>query len=462
MNIETVVATRTISGGVALVASVGLHLAGFTMLPQPEVEIAGGAPAQLAMLGNSFKNMTQGVINPQQATITDEHLDAAIPTKNAEPPDIIEPVEPKLTVSAPMPDQIPDPAPDSVLNPVPNPAPVQTAHLAPVSQTERPVSTLRQAHTPLIVATTMPKAAESLSNPVVPMRASPTPQTNRPLAATETPEALAVVAEAPTVSPAPEVLQTTQSTTGPVTRHPGSTSIGAEIPLPEITNTVPEIPSALSTPTPPTIGPTPDVAQLPPLKSIPQATLPNERLAALAPLAPLEALEAGTPVEVFEPTPDTIRPVARPHRATPTPEPPAPTKPKATRKPKTLPKPSGGNEAAQRGQSDGNTAGVVANSSRQQTNGSNASGNAAVSNYPGLVLRKIRRTRKERAGAKGTASIGFRIAPNGGVTSLRILRSSGSAKIDQIALRHIQRSGPFPPPPKGARQSFRVDFVSKR
>lgn len=82
-------------------------------------------------------------------------------------------------------------------------------------------------------------------------------------------------------------------------------------------------------------------------------------------------------------------------------------------------------------------------------------GNAAVSNYPGQVMRRIQRA-KRRANVRGVAVVRFRVTAGGGLTGLSIARSSGSAKLDGIALAQVRRAAPFPPPPAGARTSFTV------
>ena len=59
------------------------------------------------------------------------------------------------------------------------------------------------------------------------------------------------------------------------------------------------------------------------------------------------------------------------------------------------------------------------------------------------------------------AVVAFRVASNGGLTSVSIARSSGSSALDQAALRVDQRSAPFPPPPNGARRSFSVQIKGR-
>lgn len=66
---------------------------------------------------------------------------------------------------------------------------------------------------------------------------------------------------------------------------------------------------------------------------------------------------------------------------------------------------------------------------------------------------------KPRAGQSGSALVMFAIGENGGVRGLRIGRSSGNARIDQLALATVRDAAPFPPPPSGtASYSIRIDF----
>ncbi|MEL7213147.1 MAG: TonB family protein [Pseudomonadota bacterium] len=92
------------------------------------------------------------------------------------------------------------------------------------------------------------------------------------------------------------------------------------------------------------------------------------------------------------------------------------------------------------------------------TRNSSAQGNAAASNYPGQVMRKISRVSKPRVGVRGSAMVRFSIAGNGGLSAVDIARSSGDQRIDQAALKIIRRASPFPPPPMGARKSFQLEI----
>ena len=82
-------------------------------------------------------------------------------------------------------------------------------------------------------------------------------------------------------------------------------------------------------------------------------------------------------------------------------------------------------------------------------------GNAAASNYKGLVMRRIQRA-KRRANVRGVAFVRFKISASGALAGVSIARSSGSGKLDGIALAQVRRSAPFPPPPAGARTSYTV------
>jgi protein TonB len=67
--------------------------------------------------------------------------------------------------------------------------------------------------------------------------------------------------------------------------------------------------------------------------------------------------------------------------------------------------------------------------------------------------------RKPRAGQSGSATVVFSIGMGGSLNSVSIGRSSGNARIDQLALATVRGAAPFPPPPSGpASFSIRIDF----
>ncbi|MEP4194805.1 MAG: TonB family protein [Aliishimia sp.] len=88
-------------------------------------------------------------------------------------------------------------------------------------------------------------------------------------------------------------------------------------------------------------------------------------------------------------------------------------------------------------------------------------GNAAISNYPGKVMRKIMRVRKPNVRARGAAIVAFRVAANGGLARVSITRSSDSNALDQAALRVIKSAAPFPAPPAGAQRAFSVTIKGR-
>ncbi|MFW2544833.1 energy transducer TonB family protein [Primorskyibacter sp. 2E107] len=129
-------------------------------------------------------------------------------------------------------------------------------------------------------------------------------------------------------------------------------------------------------------------------------------------------------------------------------------KPKPKPAPQAKPTPGNADRSARAGEATGQRDAVAKQSGTAGRQ--NAAGNAAASNYPGLVMRKLSRAGKPRVNARGTAVVTFSIATNGGLSSVSLARSSGSAALDQAALRLVRGAGPFPRPPEGARRRFSI------
>lgn len=89
-------------------------------------------------------------------------------------------------------------------------------------------------------------------------------------------------------------------------------------------------------------------------------------------------------------------------------------------------------------------------------------GNATSSNYAGLIKRKIIRARRKSANIRGAALVAFRIADNGALQTVSIARSSGSKRLDQIALAQVKAAAPFPPPPAGVRRDYSFEIKGQR
>ncbi|WP_417689616.1 TonB family protein [Roseibium sp.] len=164
------------------------------------------------------------------------------------------------------------------------------------------------------------------------------------------------------------------------------------------------------------------------------------------------------PVETVEP--DVQQPVEQQvAEAVPVPNVrPEPPKPAKSQKPKTQKKPAqkansatGAGGAASRNAQKGG-----ASSARQASQ----AGNAAVSNYPGQIARKLRRARRYPSAAKrkrltGEVVVAFTVDRSGRASRIRIARSSGHDILDQAGLETVRRASPFPKiPPEAGRTSW--------
>ncbi|KQB97664.1 hypothetical protein AL073_01575 [Loktanella sp. 1ANDIMAR09] len=127
--------------------------------------------------------------------------------------------------------------------------------------------------------------------------------------------------------------------------------------------------------------------------------------------------------------------------------------------PPARPAPGNADRNAQAGEASGNQDAVAQQSGpggRQQ-----AAGNAAASDYPGLVMRILSRAGKPRVRARGAAVVSFSIGPQGGLASVSLAHPSGSDALDQAALQLVRGAGPFPTPPAGARRSFSIQIEGR-
>jgi len=108
-----------------------------------------------------------------------------------------------------------------------------------------------------------------------------------------------------------------------------------------------------------------------------------------------------------------------------------------------------------RGSSDGVKNG---HSAKDKSNGATSSeaGNAARSNYKGIVEKKLGRAQSRvRTHDKGSLVLSFTITASGAVSGARISRSSGNPELDAAALTLLDRAAPFPPiPTEAGRKSW--------
>lgn len=162
---------------------------------------------------------------------------------------------------------------------------------------------------------------------------------------------------------------------------------------------------------------------------------------------------------VRTPTAETPRPEPRAPRAMA--PPPPQTEPRPGPQPAPPPQsapdtaPDNAPDNARAGQASGAVEGT-APEIRQGTTGEAAGDQRAIARYPQLVNRHLGRLRRPDARFDGAAVVAFTIAPGGGLASVSVTRPSGNAEFDRLAVAHIQRAAPFPPPPTGAQRSFSV------
>ncbi|MBC7283969.1 TonB family protein [Hoeflea sp.] len=190
----------------------------------------------------------------------------------------------------------------------------------------------------------------------------------------------------------------------------------------------------------------------------------SEELASLAPAREIEPVAEPKPEIAL---PENIPlPVPRPEppqtaRAESKPPAPAPQTAKATQtKPRTSKRDREAQRAASRPSKAGDGGQQRATTSKASSGSvaakrATAAGNAAVSNYPGKIASKLRRALRypreaKRQGIRGDVVVTFVVAGNGGVSSVRISRSSGAPVLDRAAADAVRRAAPFPPIPAGA------------
>lgn len=88
-------------------------------------------------------------------------------------------------------------------------------------------------------------------------------------------------------------------------------------------------------------------------------------------------------------------------------------------------------------------------------------GGQAAARYGDTVMRQIARLRRDKAPERGVVTVGFEIGADGGLRRVAVVASSGSGALDQVAVDHIRRAAPFPPPPEGAAVRFAFEFVGR-
>ena len=135
-------------------------------------------------------------------------------------------------------------------------------------------------------------------------------------------------------------------------------------------------------------------------------------------------------------------PAARPREAPPRDAPPQATPP------------GDASADARAGQADGREAARAPSAAARPA--PEAGAGSAAAGYPGLVLRAVSRVPRGRVGGQGQGVAGFAVASDGALAAARMLRGSGSARLDAVAVSHVERASSFPPP--GAQRRFQIVF----
>lgn len=196
------------------------------------------------------------------------------------------------------------------------------------------------------------------------------------------------------------------------------------------------------------------MAAVPPLDITLSASTPGDIAIPSTPIETVTPVTDVPDVTAQTATADTPRPPSRPDRST--------RRPPERQQARAAPRGSNSRQNSTRGQEDGHQDATATEASSAQTGNAQAAGNAAASNYDGLIWRKLSRTRRLRSRARGEATVRFHIQASGMPTRILIERSSGIPAVDQAAIEHIRRAAPFPPPPNGARRDFGYIYTGRR
>ncbi|MEM9330751.1 MAG: TonB family protein [Pseudomonadota bacterium] len=151
---------------------------------------------------------------------------------------------------------------------------------------------------------------------------------------------------------------------------------------------------------------------------------------------------------------------------------PEPKKPAKKKAEPTKKKVAGGDRGKQKAtrKSGTNTGRKDAKAKREgKKKSASRAGNAAVSNYPGKIVRKLRRSLRYPKAAKkkkirGQVLVSFVVSRSGQVSGVRVVRGSGSSILDDAAVKAVLRAAPFPKIPENAgrsKWSFKVPLAFK-
>lgn len=387
----------------ALATALVAHGALALSLVTPEKALMEGANgAAEVRLGNAFADMVAGVAMPEPAEVETPRpeVDTA---KAQQPPEAAQPAEPETYAEAAEPVQ---PTPEAeARQPAERAQAVEAAQKAKAAQAAEVEQPAQAQNAPAPTATEVPEDVT-----VAPGRA--------------------VAALQPVKSAKPAKTVATTATAA--------------------------APAALARPAPPLIPDTP-VSEVAPPTEPPTDPLIEPRAVPLT----------GTDPEVATVT-RSKRPKMRSAEFAEAHKPATPPAPVARTSPKKKPTKTAAKPKTPKGNAAQNARAGVANgtaTAKAQQSGSGgrkkSAGNAAVSNYPGLVMRKLSRVGKPRVNARGATVVAFTISGSGGLASVSVARSSGSSALDSAAMQLVRRAAPFPKPPSGARRGFSIQIKGR-
>lgn len=114
-------------------------------------------------------------------------------------------------------------------------------------------------------------------------------------------------------------------------------------------------------------------------------------------------------------------------------------------------------EADARAKKKGGAASRASAASAPGSNRASAS-SGDIAGYAARVRARVAGNKPAGGGLKGTPTVSFGVSQSGGLSFVRLKRSSGVSALDQAALSAVRRSAPFPAPPPGVSAS-RLSFT---
>ncbi len=112
---------------------------------------------------------------------------------------------------------------------------------------------------------------------------------------------------------------------------------------------------------------------------------------------------------------------------------------------KQVPKKATASQAANKGNSDRDTAGLQ----KSGAGGTRTATAGSIRSY-GLKVRSRIASKKPKHVGQGRVVISLGVSKSGGLRYVQLSKSSGNSKIDRAALRAVRRAAPFPRPPADA------------